>query len=468
VSGVIALPQTQGKTYAVLGLGRTGLAAAQALTASGARVIAWDDQPNQRDVAVSAGISVQDLADTDLAEMAGLVFSPGIPHRFPAPHPVAVRARDQGCEILSDLELMWRNHRDIRAIGVTGTNGKSTTTALISHILNQAGREVRTGGNIGLSVLALEPGSSDTRYVLELSSYQLDLTPSMQFEIAVLLNISPDHLDRHGGMAGYVAAKRHIFANQTPGGIAVVSQDDQWCRDTLADLSTRPGGGNIIAISAKRPVEGGVHVSNGVLVDSRPDGAGRVTDLSSIATLPGRHNWQNAAAAYAVGRAVGIAPATIAAAFATYPGLPHRQEIVARSGHIVFVNDSKATNVAAACTALDSYNHIYWIVGGQAKDETLDPLLSRMGRVCTAFLIGEATDRFAQALDGETDIRRCATLQAAVEQASQAAAQDARPSVVLLSPACASFDQFADFAARGDAFRQLAQTAAGILPEVGS
>ena len=454
---MITLPHAAGQTYAVLGLGRTGLSAAAALAASGARVLAWDDRRDRRDVAAAAGVPLTDLMQQSFSGVAGLVLSPGIPHRFPAPHPVAARARDQGCELLSDLELMWRSHPEMRAIGITGTNGKSTTTALVSHVLTAAGCEVQTGGNIGLGVLALEAGRGDTRYVLELSSYQLDLTPGMRFSIAVLLNISPDHLERHGGLDGYVAAKRHIFSNQKSGDVAIVGQDDAWSLAILEELRANSASRTIIPVSAVSTAAGGVFVRDSILHDDRPGGDGRVCDLSSIATLPGRHNWQNAAAAYAVARAVGIDASTIAGALATYPGLPHRQEIVARAGQVVFVNDSKATNVAAACTALDSYERIYWIAGGQAKDETLTPLLDRMDHVHGAFLIGEAANAFARALGDNVVVTQCGDLATAVARASAAAAADAAPSVVLLSPACASFDQFSDFADRGDRFRQLVQ-----------
>ncbi len=440
---------------AVLGLARSGLAAAEALQRGGARVLAWDDAAGKRDAAAAAGVPIVDLAQSGLGGAAALVLSPGIPHSYPEPHPVAVRARAAGAEIIGDIELLARSCRAARYFGVTGTNGKSTTTALVGHILQSAGRKVAVGGNLGTPALALPPLGADGVYVLELSSNQLELTQSLAADVAVLLNITPDHLDRHGGMDGYIAAKRRIFGVRRPAQSAVIGIDDAPCRALAAALAS-VGAPRVIPISAETRAPGGVYVEAGALVDDLAGDAKRVLDLASLPRLPGRHNWQNAAAAYAAARRLGVVEAEIVAALGSFPGLVHRQELIATIDGVRYVNDSKATNADAAAKALACYDDIYWIAGGIAKAGGIAALAPLFPRIRHAFLIGRAAAEFAETLAGRVPFSRCADLAAAVAAARDAAVAATKAgAVVLLSPACASFDQFADFEARGEAFRRL-------------
>jgi UDP-N-acetylmuramoylalanine--D-glutamate ligase len=451
-----------GFPVAVLGLGRTGMSAARALLASGAQVMAWDDDAGAREAAGRAEVPLVDLHACDWKEMTTLVLSPGIPHAHPRPHPVARAALDAGCEVVGDVELLVRAQRDAAYVGITGTNGKSTATALIGHILLTTGRQAEVGGNLGVPALELEPLGSEGTYVLEMSSYQLELTRSITFDVAVLLNISPDHLERHGGMDGYVAAKKLIFHRQTAPRTAVIGVDDAHCRTVCGEL--RAGGDQVVVpVSGETLVPGGVYVVDGILYDDTEGGAVRLGQLGAVATLPGRHNWQNAAAAYAAAKHAGVQPHAIFASLQSYPGLVHRQETVAYVDGIAYVNDSKATNAAAAARALACYENVYWIAGGRAKPGGLDGIEPALGTVRHAFLMGEAADAFAAALEGDVDTTRCADLAESVARARAMALDEARPgAVVLLSPAGASFDQFADFEARGDAFRVLVEALPGV------
>ncbi len=441
------------RPIAVMGLGRSGLATAEALLASGARLAAWDDGEAQRDAATARGIPLTDLGRFDWAGVDTLVLSPGIPHRHPAPHPVAAAARAAGASIVSDIELLFRSRPAAGFVGITGTNGKSTTTALIGHILGAAGRDIEAGGNLGPPALAMRPLDSDAFYVLELSSYQLERMPSVVFDVAVLLNISPDHLDRHGDMDGYVTAKARIFEGQSVGQTAIVGVDDDHSRLIYDPLRARRVGG-VVPIAVGRPVPGGVYVLDGELIDDVTGGSAGGLDLRDLPRLPGSHNWQNAAAAYAACRAVGIAPGIIAAAIATFPGLPHRMERVAEIDGIVFINDSKATNADAAEKALLCHDDIYWIAGGRAKAGGIAALAAHFDRIAHAYLIGEAAGDFAETLAGRTPYTLSPDLPTAIRAAHARAIADRRSgAVVLLSPAAASFDQFADFEARGEVFR---------------
>ena len=451
---MIPLADVKGRKVAVMGLGKSGLAAAEALRAAGAEVWAWDDSAKGRAAAKAHGFEPVDLTRARWDGVASLVLSPGIPHTYPKPHPAAVLAKARNIEIIGDIELLARSERRARYVGITGTNGKSTTTALVGHILGAAGRRVAVGGNIGSPVLALEP-IGDGLYVLEMSSYQLELTPSLTFDVAVLLNVTPDHLDRHGGMDGYVVAKRLIFRGQKNPQTAIVGVDDDHCRQIHDELAAA-GAQTVIAISAARRLDRGVFVEGGVLYDAIDGAPVRVADLSPIPTLPGAHNWQNAAAAYATCRAVGLGRDEIAAVLASYPGLPHRQELVAVIDGVPFINDSKATNADAASKALVCYDAIYWIAGGKPKEGGISTLTPFFPRIRRAYLIGEAAEDFARTL-GSTPHEMCGTLAAAVAAAHRDTAGGQAPgAVVLLSPACASFDQFTSFEARGDAFRALA------------
>jgi len=439
----------------VLGLGRSGLAAAQALAAGGAAVMAWDDGEASRRRAGDLGIPLVDLATADLAGMRTLVLSPGIPHTHPAPHPAVARAREAGAEIIGDIELLARTRPNAGYVTVTGTNGKSTTTALIGHILHEAGRKAAVGGNLGTPALALEPLAADGTYVLEMSSYQLELTFGLASDAAVLLNVTPDHLDRHGGMAGYIAAKKRVFDRQAMPQAAIVGIDDEICRDIHAGL-TREARQIVVPISAERAVPGGVYVAGGRLVDDTDGAARPVLETARLPRLPGAHNAQNLAAAYAAVRQLGVEPERAAASIASFPGLAHRQELIATIDGVRYVNDSKATNADAAAKALVCYETVYWIAGGLAKAGGIAGLRRYFPRIRHAFLIGEAAAAFADTLEGTVPHSRCGELAAALSEAAAMARREALPgAVVLLSPACASFDQFTDFEARGDAFRAL-------------
>jgi UDP-N-acetylmuramoylalanine--D-glutamate ligase len=441
-----------GYPVGVLGLGKSGLATARALMASGADVWAWDDNEDRRAEARAADVPLVDLNTADLLELTTLVISPGIPHTYPTPHPVAKRAKDAKLELICDIELLVRSQREAAYIGITGTNGKSTTTALVGHVLAAAKRDVQVGGNIGTAALTLEPLGPQGAFVLELSSYQLELVPTAVFDIAVFLNISPDHLDRHGGMAGYVAAKKNIFQRQTRPRTAIVGVDDPASAAIHADLLAQDDQ-IVVAISGTGKIARGVYAEDGTLFDARDGTAKAICDLAKCKALPGTHNHQNAAAAAAVALQVGVPAATIAAALESFPGLAHRQERVGEIGGIVFVNDSKATNADAAARALGCYNTIYWIAGGQAKDGGIDALRGYFGRIAKAYLIGAAANDFARTL-GDVAHEIAGDIDTAVAHAFADAKRDGKPdAVVLLSPACASWDQFKSFEHRGQRFR---------------
>jgi UDP-N-acetylmuramoylalanine--D-glutamate ligase len=452
--GVIPVHSFADQPVAVFGLGRSGLAAAQSLQLGGAEVRAWDDAPAARAQAASRGLPLADLGEeASWSGVAALVLSPGIPHTHPAPHPVAARARMRHTPIIGDIDLLGRACPDARYIGVTGTNGKSTTTALIGHIFAAAGRRVETGGNLGIPALELAPLDAGGTYVLEMSSYQLELTFSITFDVAVLLNMSADHLGRHGGLEGYVAAKRAIFRNQSRGRTAVVGVDDEICRRICDDLAAERAR-TVIPISSVRRVEGGVYVLNGALHDEWDGGRDVAMDLSEVATLRGVHNWQNAAAAFAVCRADRVPVTAIAEGIRSFPGLAHRLEQIAVIDGVRYVNDSKATNAEAAAQALACFEQVLWIAGGLAKEGGIAGLADYWPRIAHAFLIGEAAEEFSRTLGAAVPHSLCGDLSTAVA----AAHATARPGdLVLLSPACASFDQFKDFEARGEAFRALVE-----------
>jgi len=450
----IVVDSFAGRRIAVLGLARSGRAAVRALAAGGAEILAWDDDPAVRD-SLAAEMPLSDLAAADWRQIPALVLSPGIPQRYPEPHPAVLRARAAGSEIIGDIELLGRARPDARYVGITGTNGKSTTTALIGHILAAARQRVEIGGNLGTPALSLAPLGGEGIYVLECSSFQLELIGSLAFDVAVLLNITPDHLDRHGGMAGYIAAKRRIFARQRAASTAIVGIDDPICR-AVADELGRAGPARVVPISVIESAPGGVYVDRGRLVDATGGRPVEVLDLALAERLPGSHNWQNAAAAYAAARSVGVAAEEAAGAIRSFPGLAHRQELVDTIDSVRYINDSKATNADAAEKALACYEAIYWIVGGLPKAGGITPLAPYFRRLRHAYLIGTATEEFAATLGNSVPFTRCGDLRTATQAAAEQARQDgASGAVVLLSPACASYDQFANFEVRGDAFRAL-------------
>ena len=413
-----------GKHYAVYGLARSGLASVEALLASGARVTAWDGKEEARAKAPS-GVEIADLDEADLSQFDSLVVTPGLPLNR---HPIAARAREAGVEIIGDIELFARARAELpphKVVGITGTNGKSTTTALIHHILKTAGVPTAMGGNIGLPILAQDPLPDGGVYVLELSSYQIDLTHSLDCDVAVLLNITPDHLDRYDSFEAYAASKARLFAMQR-GGVAILPM--------LAGARTRPldEGGH-----------GGVVFTDAVKLDE-------FGGQNEWPALQGPHNAENAAVAIAVAFQLGIADETIAKALQSYPGLPHRMERVRERDGVLFVNDSKATNPTATAPALAAFPNVRWILGGQAKTDNLKECAPHFDHVRSAYVIGEAGDLFERLLSGRIPVKNCGKLAAAVREA----ARDAEPGdTVLLSPACASFDQFRDFEERGDRFR---------------
>ena len=452
----------EGSTVAVFGLARTGLTAARALIAGGAKVALWDDRPAAREAAQTEGFELTDLTKADWSDFAALMLSPGVPLTHPIPHWTVERAKNAGVEIVGDMELFARtvnaapDHKRPKIVAITGTNGKSTTTALVGHICAMAGRDVRIGGNIGLGVLGLEDMHGGAVYVLELSSYQLDLTFNLHADVTILLNISPDHLERHGTMENYVAAKRRILANQGKGDTAVIGVDDPWGQQICTEI-TAANRRTIVPISASKAMGRGVYALNGLLYDATGERAAEVADLNRARSLPGRHNWQNAAAAYAAAKGLGIPAAEAAEHLMSFPGLAHRMEPVAQLGRVKFINDSKATNTDAARQAMSSYPKFYWIAGGQPKTGGIESLADLFPRITKAYLIGEGAADFAQTLDGKATVVEAGTMDAAVACAYADAAATNQDAIVLLSPAAASFDQFADFEARGEAFRAAVQ-----------
>ena len=418
---MITSPVFRGRRYAVLGLARSGLASVEALVASGARVTAWDNREEARD-AVAGRAEIADLLEIDLAGFDGVVVSPGVPLNR---HPIAAKAQAAGVPLIGDIELFAQARATLaphRVVGVTGTNGKSTTTALIHHIAKAAGMPSTMAGNIGYPIMGQQPLGAGGLYVLELSSYQIDLTFSLDCDVAVLLNVTPDHLDRYDGVEAYAASKARLFELQSPDHAAVIAIEDPHTKAIAERVTHRR-----------------------FLVS-----AADVNDQSRWPALQGPHNAQNVAVAVAAARALGIADETIAAALETYRSLPHRMELVAEKNGVRFVNDSKATNTESAAPALASYPAVHWIVGGLAKTEDLGPCADQLGHVRAAYTIGEAGPMFARLLEGKVPVRESELLITAVQEAARAAEAG---EVVLLAPACASFDQFRDYEARGDAFR---------------
>ncbi|MAP94712.1 MAG: UDP-N-acetylmuramoyl-L-alanine--D-glutamate ligase [Ponticaulis sp.] len=458
---MIPIREFAGQYVAVFGLGRTGLATVRALQAGGAKVHAWDDNEIARDRAVEQGFDLVDINKRDWQQYSALVLSPGIPYRYPEPHRVVKLARMVGVDVIGDMELFARAVNDLpeharpKIVGITGTNGKSTTTALIGHILRKAGKDARVGGNIGVGVLDMAPLHSNSIYVLELSSYQLDLIESLKCDVAVLLNITPDHLERHGGMQGYIDAKARIFNNQTRQDFAVVGMDTMPSQIMMARLSMKQRQ-NCIGISSEFALGRGISVVEGQLFDSQNGRASSVGDLREIKTLPGQHNYQNAAAAYAACRALGLDATVIMEAMASFPGLAHRQEVVGKVGKVTFVNDSKATNGQATVQALRSYSRVYWIGGGVPKSDGLADVRPYFNHIAKAYLIGDAQKQFARELGDDVRHVNCGTMRRAIAEAlHDAHASDEPDPIILLSPACASFDQFRDFEDRGNAYKQL-------------
>jgi UDP-N-acetylmuramoylalanine--D-glutamate ligase len=450
-----------GKTVALFGLGGSGLATALALREGGAHVIACDDNPAKMAEAGAKGVETGDLRDSDWSRFDSFILSPGVPLTHPEPHWSAKLAKDAGVEIIGDIELFCRERAKIAPnapfVAITGTNGKSTTTALIAHLLREADRDVQMGGNIGTAILSLEPPADNRIHVIECSSFQIDLAPSLAPTIGVLLNISPDHLDRHGTMEDYAAIKERLVAKA---GRAVVGIDDELSR-SIAENCSRMGV-DVTRLSLAPMGTKGFFADGATLVHATSSDAVAVADLSGIGSLRGSHNAQNAAAAVAVAMALDVPAETIRSGLHTFPGLPHRMEEVAHRGGTLFINDSKATNADSTEKALKSFDDILWILGGKSKEGGIAPLKPYFPKIRKAYLIGAASDDFAATLGSDVAHVRCGTLDKAVEQAARDAAAMSGPSVVLLSPACASYDQFPNYEVRGNHFRDLVRGLPGV------
>ena len=450
---------------AVFGLARSGVASVKSLVEGGARVFAWDDKEESRAAAKREGAVIKPFADWPWERLKALILSPGVPLTHPQPHAVVLAANNAGVEIIGDMELFAREIRNDRkkagrapVIAITGTNGKSTTTALIGHILTQCGFNAEVGGNIGKAVLDLAAPSTKSVYVLEVSSYQIDLTPSLTPDVSILTNITPDHIDRHGTLENYAAIKARLLDQTAQDGQICVGVDDALTASIYTRFSSE--GRSTTAVSVGKVLGRGVFVLDGMLYDAQGQRAAPVMNLTSALALPGAHNWQNAALAYAAVKPLVKDARPIAAAIASFPGLPHRIEDVGRLGKVRFINDSKATNAEAAERALVCFPDIFWIAGGKAKDGGIESLKPRFDRVRKAYLIGDAASAFAATLDA-TPHEISHTLEKAVSAAySDAQNSDVPAPVVLLSPACASFDQFSDYEQRGDVFRALVKSLA--------
>lgn len=452
----------EGRKVALFGLGGSGIATAHSLVAGGAEVIAWDDNGESIARAEGESLAVADLSKQDWSDLAALILAPGVPLTHPRPHRVVDLAHGAGLEIIGDIELFARERAraapDAPMIAITGTNGKSTTTALIGHIVSASGRNAQIGGNIGKAILSLDPPAQGRVHVIECSSYQIDLAPSLAPTAGILLNLAPDHLDRHGDMDRYAAIKERLVAHA---GSAIVGVDDRWSK-AIAD-GLEKAGGKVIRISTAGPVENGYWAQGGSLFGMRDGEPRELLSLDGIESLRGRHNAQNALAALAACLEIGMSLDEISQGMASFPGLAHRMERVGQAGDVVFVNDSKATNADAAATALASYDRIYWIAGGLAKEGGIASLEPLFGRIAKAYLIGEAAPAFAATLGAQVAYEIAGTLDRAVAlAAADASGDDAGERVVLFSPACASFDQFRNFEVRGDAFRQAVHAVDGI------
>jgi UDP-N-acetylmuramoylalanine--D-glutamate ligase len=453
----------QGKKVAVFGLARSGVSCALALSLGGAEVFAWDDSEPAVEKARAEGLPVTNLHTVDFKSLSALVLSPGVPLTHPEPHWTVTKARAAGIEIIGDTEVFVRavQGSGAKIIAITGTNGKSTTTALIGHVLKQAGLDVDVGGNIGNAVFNLHKPARGLHYVLELSSFQIDLMPGLAPDVGILTNLTPDHLDRHGSMEHYAEVKARMFAKQRDDQTALVSVDDEWCSRIANKIH---GGTDVRRVSVMRSLDNGISAADGILVDCVNGKEMASIDLRAFHALKGGHNWQNACMAYGAATALGVDGMAIAAAMETFPGLAHRMQEVGVVEGIAFINDSKATNADAAEKALASFEKIYWIAGGIAKSGGIEPLRPYFDRVKKAYLIGVAVTDFAKTLEGWVPYEICETLPRAVTAAARDATAAAdRSAVVLLSPACASFDHYKNFEVRGDAFVELVSRLQGAV-----
>jgi UDP-N-acetylmuramoylalanine--D-glutamate ligase len=454
-----------GKPVAVFGLGNSGLLAARALKEGGADVVAFDDNDKTIAAAQAAGLKIENLREVDWSKVAALVLAPGVPLTHPEPHWSVNLARQARVEVIGDIELFCRERAKSDAgcplVAITGTNGKSTTTALITHLIKSAGLDAQMGGNIGVPVLALEPFKAGRAYVLEVSSYQIDLAPTLQPTVGILLNVSEDHLDRHGSMENYAAIKERLPSNVEAGGTAVIGVDDLYTRAAADRIES--AGKKVVRVSVAGKLADGYFAESTHIVHAVGGQAHAVAELAGIGSLRGLHNAQNAACAVAACLALGIDLPRIQKGLVSFPGLTHRMQQVGRKGNVLYVNDSKATNADSAAKALASFHDIFWIAGGKPKTGGITSLAEFFPRIRKAYLIGEAAMEFAGTLDGKVPHEVNKVMAAAVEAASRdAAASGLKEAVVLLSPACASFDQYPNFEVRGKAFTDIVMAIPGI------
>jgi UDP-N-acetylmuramoylalanine--D-glutamate ligase len=466
---MIPITSFAGKTVAVFGLGGSGLASCHALRAGGAEAVAGDDGLDRLAEAAKAGFITADLRTVSWANFAALVLTPGVPLTHPAPHWSVIRAHEAGVEVIGDIELFCRERRryapDAPFVAITGTNGKSTTTALIAHLMRVAGYDTQMGGNIGTAILSLEPPRMGRVHVVEMSSYQIDLTPSLDPTVGILLNISEDHIDRHGTLSHYAAVKERLVAGVKPQGASIVGVDDGWSRATADRLDQ--SGKRVVRVSVKNPLADGVYVEHETILRASGGARSEIARIGGIGSLRGLHNAQNAACAAACALALGVKEDVLQRGLRSFPGLAHRMEQVGRRGKVLFVNDSKGTNADAAAHALSSFADIFWIAGGKPKVGGISSLTGFFPRIRKAYLIGEAATEFAETLGAHVPHEISETLELAVEHAANdAEASGLADPVVLLSPACASFDQYRNFEIRGARFRDLVTALPGVKPVV--
>jgi len=464
---MIPVTSFAGKTVAVFGLGGSGLASCHALKAGGAEVIAGDDGAENVAKAAHAGFITADLRSASWSNFAALILTPGAPLTHPAPHWSVLMAREAGVEVIGDIELFCRERRrhapDAPFVAITGTNGKSTTTALIAHLMTVAGYDTQMGGNIGTAILSLEPPRRGRVHVIEMSSYQIDLTPSLDPTVGILINISEDHIDRHGTLNHYAAVKERLVAGVQD--TAIIGVDDNWCRNA-ADRIERAGK-RVVRISVRNPLAYGIYVERETIVQASGGARAEIARIGGIGSLRGLHNAQNAACASACALALGVGNDVLQNGLRSFPGLAHRMEQVGRLGNVLFVNDSKGTNADAAAHALSSFADIFWIAGGRAKAGGITGLEDHFPRIRKAYLVGEAAAEFATTLGERVPHEMSGTLEVAVASAARdAEASGLHDPVVLLSPACASFDQYRNFEIRGAAFRDLVNALPGVKPVV--
>lgn len=450
---MIKIPFYRNKHVVIVGLGRTGNSAVRALQASGAHVIAWDDKEDNRFSAMSQGVAVQPLDQIKWDQCEALILSPGIPHHYPLPHPAATYARQHQIPIICDIDLLARARPQAKYIGITGTNGKSTTTALIGQLMQVASIPCLVGGNIGNPVLEFDSLPEPERYVLELSSYQLERAPHLCIDTAVWLNITPDHIERHGNLRGYIDAKTNIFKPKGEFQKVAIGIDDPES-DRIYERLRLDASKVVIPVSVTRQLARGIFVHKGMLVDTFFS-KGEIVDLASLSQLKGLHNWQNIALAYA---AISLEKIPFhLEALISFKGLPHRQELCGQKDGIQFINDSKATNIDSTLKALSCYPHVYLILGGVPKENLLNGIDAYKDRIRGVYLMGQASHVFAEILKKlGIPYQHCSVLKSAVEHAmTDARASSLKSKTILLSPACASFDQFQDFEQRGDHFKDV-------------